>query len=269
MKPSKPVFGLLLLFFFLLSACSGGEPPTGPAPPTDDGDNDGDGILNSVDACPDAAEVFNNLLDEDGCPDDTLTYYDAVRVDAEGYWSEVFGLTNALYLGITSFIAYETTADTPCGEVGPIDALYCALEEGVYYHRGFLDDALLELGDAAPAMVVAHEVAHHAQNLDGVLDLLDLSLLTRKQVELQADCFTGAWAAWVANRELLEQERVEEALAILLAFGEESLDGPWFDPDVHGTSLERNDAYDRGLAGGLGACVDPFFFPAGVRSKAR
>lgn len=268
MKRGRLVFGT---FFFLLSACGGGDAPTGPAPdpPSDDPDRDGDGILNSVDACPDAAEVFNNLLDEDGCPDDTLEYYDAVRIDAESFWSEIFSLVGARYQGISVFAAYETSADTPCGEVGPVDALYCPLDEGVYYHLGFLDEALLELGDAAPAMVVAHEVAHHAQNLDGVLDLLDLGLVTRKQVELQADCYTGAWGAWVVLRGLLEQARVEEALEILLALGEEGLAGPWFDPAVHGTSLERNEAFDRGLLGGLSACVDPFFFPAAVESGPR
>lgn len=41
-----------------------------PAPAEPDGDGDGDGIVDSLDECPDDAEVFNGWEDEDGCPDD-------------------------------------------------------------------------------------------------------------------------------------------------------------------------------------------------------
>jgi len=36
---------------------------------TSDGDRDGDGIKNSLDACPDSPEDFDQFQDEDGCPD--------------------------------------------------------------------------------------------------------------------------------------------------------------------------------------------------------
>ena len=52
---------LAFLVFLSLTACGGGDAPTGPsgqAPPPPNPDRDGDGILNSVDACPDQAEVF-------------------------------------------------------------------------------------------------------------------------------------------------------------------------------------------------------------------
>ncbi|MFH1437213.1 MAG: OmpA family protein [Pseudomonadota bacterium] len=58
-----------------------GSAPHTPAPKTpaaekeaadDAQDRDGDGIEDSVDECPDQAEVLNNYADEDGCPDCVL-----------------------------------------------------------------------------------------------------------------------------------------------------------------------------------------------------
>ncbi len=45
------------------------EAPPPPPPPAPVTDRDGDGILDDVDQCPDAPEVFNQFEDEDGCPD--------------------------------------------------------------------------------------------------------------------------------------------------------------------------------------------------------
>ncbi|MCL4223982.1 MAG: choice-of-anchor D domain-containing protein [Myxococcales bacterium] len=40
-----------------------------PPPPRDTGDNDGDGVVNADDACPDEAEDLDGFQDGDGCPD--------------------------------------------------------------------------------------------------------------------------------------------------------------------------------------------------------
>lgn len=50
------------------------EVPAGPLPDPNragcpDGDRDGDGYVDSRDRCPDQAETFNNVADEDGCPE--------------------------------------------------------------------------------------------------------------------------------------------------------------------------------------------------------
>ena len=38
-------------------------------PYSSDGDTDLDGILNSLDQCPEVKETYNKFQDEDGCPD--------------------------------------------------------------------------------------------------------------------------------------------------------------------------------------------------------
>jgi len=63
----------------------------------DDGDRDGDGIKNSLDACPDSPEDFDEFQDEDGCPDtdndrdgiaDAVDKCPMVAEDADGYQDE-------------------------------------------------------------------------------------------------------------------------------------------------------------------------------------
>src|SRR4051812_40050588 len=62
-----------------------------------DGDRDGDGITNSLDACPDSPEDFDQFQDEDGCPDtdndrdgiaDAVDKCPLVAEDADGYQDE-------------------------------------------------------------------------------------------------------------------------------------------------------------------------------------
>ena len=43
-----------------------------------EGDRDGDGIADGVDACPDQRETYNGYQDEDGCPDDPDTDMDGI-----------------------------------------------------------------------------------------------------------------------------------------------------------------------------------------------
>ena len=48
-----------------------------------DGDRDGDGFADSLDACPDEPEDFDRYQDEDGCPEDTLVTIRIVDGDGE------------------------------------------------------------------------------------------------------------------------------------------------------------------------------------------
>jgi len=264
---------LAFLVFFSLTACGGGDAPTGPggpAPTPANPDRDGDGILNSVDTCPDQAEVVNGWGDTDGCPDDTLDFYFAVRVDVEDAWErEVFQPLGLTYIPITEFTPYVNSVGTPCGTVGSNNAFYCSLNGGVYFHRPFVDGFMLDIGDAAGALVVAHEISHHIQNLDGIFLARQLGLVTTKQMELQADCYSGAYAASAVSRGLVEEGDIEEAVNLLLEIGDDNQGFPWFNPDGHGTSAQRAAAFLAGIIGGLITCYDITRFPAADVEDAR
>lgn len=100
-----------------------------------------------------------------------------------------------------------------------------------------------QAGDFAAAAIVAHEFGHHVQD--------ELSYQTNtlppngKNKELIADCFAGNWAADVYYQGYLEAGDFEEAVFALEAIGD--LDD--FSPDPHGTSEEREAAFQLGYHG--------------------
>mgnify|MGYP003575697008 FL=1 len=120
-------------------------------------------------------------------------------------------------------------------------------------------------GDFAQAYVIAHEVAHHVQNLMGITGKID-SLRGRAsaaqqnamsvRLELQADCFAGVWAHHAQKaRQILEQGDVEEALNAASQIGDDALQRKsrgTVQPEsfTHGTSAQRVSWFKRGLSGG-------------------
>jgi outer membrane protein OmpA-like peptidoglycan-associated protein len=77
----SPDFRLLAgIIWTAVAKPAAAAPP--PAPPADNPDVDGDGILNEADLCPYEAETKNERRDEDGCPDAHLAGADAQGGDA-------------------------------------------------------------------------------------------------------------------------------------------------------------------------------------------
>jgi uncharacterized protein len=113
------------------------------------------------------------------------------------------------------------------------------------------------------AVVTAHEIGHHVQNL--------LGLMRRGRggpgIELQADCFAGVWAAHENARlknegkpALVEPGDIEAAMKWQAGIGDDTLmreagrpvDQSQF---THGSGAQRQAAFQRGLRGGaLSAC---------------
>ena len=113
--------------------------------------------------------------------------------------------------------------------------------------------------------MIAHEVGHHVQNLMGVTDKVD-SMRGRVseaqqnalsvRLELQADCLAGVWAHHAdAQRQILEQGDVEEALNAASQIGDDALQRKSQGTVVpesftHGTSAQRVAWFKRGLQTG-------------------
>ena len=83
------------------------------------------------------------------------------------------------------------------------------------------------------AYVIAHEVGHHVQDLQGISSKAH-QLQARAsetegnaiqvQVELQADCYAGVWAARAHDaRSILEPGDVEEGMRAAEAIGDDTL----------------------------------------------
>ena len=167
-------------------------------------------------------------------------------------------------------VLYRGGTQSGCGfansAVGPF---YCPADQKVYLDLSFFDELSKTHhapGDFAQAYVLAHEVGHHIQNLQGTLSKVQeakqqwgnskKSNALQVRVELQADCYAGAWAYHAHKRfNILEEGDVEEALRAASAIGDDTLQRKstgTVRPDAftHGTSQQRVEWFRRGLRTG-------------------
>lgn len=199
----------------------------------------------------------------------------AILGSTEDAWGQIFAAEGQTY-EMPSLILFAGAADSACGmaqsAMGPF---YCPFDRNVYLDLDFFYDLESHLGapgDFARAYVIAHEVGHHIQNLEGTLEKTssqrrrlsdkvanDLSVRT----ELQADCYAGVWAASTALRAHLEPGDIEEAIAAAGQIGDDRLqkEAQGFavpDSFTHGTSAQRATWFRKGFNQGTRAACDTF-----------
>jgi predicted metalloprotease len=192
----------------------------------------------------------------------------------EETWGEIFQKSGARYAP-TRMVAYSGGTQTACGmgqaAMGPF---YCPNDNTIYLDPTFFNELSQRFGapgDFAMAYVIAHEVGHHVQNLEGTLDQAHNSQARAGQaqgnaiqvgVELQADCYAGVWAANArdAQGNILEAGDVEEGMRAAEAIGDDMLQKQSQGVVVpesftHGSSAQRMNALRTGLqTGNPAAC---------------
>jgi predicted metalloprotease len=172
-------------------------------------------------------------------------------------------------------VLYRDGVSTGCGSassaVGPF---YCPADQRVYLDLGFYGDMASRLGakgDFAWAYVIAHEVGHHVQRQLGTSEEVrslsnqdpDKANELSVRLELQADCYSGVWAASVFAAGDLEEGDVTEATTAAAAVGDDRLQRNAtgrIDPDsfTHGTSEQRTRWFEKGRQSGEPAACDTF-----------
>ena len=198
-----------------------------------------------------------------------------ILATTEDAWGEYFRNQGRQYVQ-PKMVLYRGSTPTACGTgqsaMGPF---YCPADQKVYLDLSFYDDMKNQLGaagDAAFAYVIAHEVGHHVQNLDGTMERVNRARARMSEhdanrlsvmVELQADCLAGVWANRAQARQLFEQGDLEEAFNAAEAVGDDRLQQRsrgYAVPDsfTHGTSAQRLQWFRRGLQSGDPAQCDTF-----------
>lgn len=194
----------------------------------------------------------------------------AVLGSTEDVWGQIFARQGQSYVQ-PQLVLFAGAADSACGmaqsAMGPF---YCPNDQKVYLDLDFFQEMETKLGakgDFARAYVIAHEVGHHIQNLEGTLENFhrEREGLSQKQanalsvkVELQADCYAGVWASAVESN--LEQGDIEEALNAATQIGDDKLQQQgqgYVVPDsfTHGSSAQRYQWFQTGYkTGSLVAC---------------
>jgi predicted metalloprotease len=211
--------------------------------------------------------------------EDLSKFVKVVLADTEDMWGQLYAEQGQQYQKPT-LVLYWDKVQSACGfgsaASGPF---YCPGDEKLYIDLSFYDDMQTQLGasgDFAMAYVVAHEVGHHIQNLNGTADKLQEmrdrvseAEFNRHSVkmELQADFLAGVWAHYAQKQNLLETGDIEEALNAANAIGDDRLQkrsSGTVVPDAftHGTSAQRMYWFKKGFQTGDISQGDTFSDPS-------
>jgi predicted metalloprotease len=199
------------------------------------------------------------------------------------YWASAAPEVGVAGYTSPDFFLFTASVDTGCGAAtsatGPF---YCPPDRALYVDTDFFDQLREQFGASAGPLaqmyVVGHEWGHHVQQLSGSFDSADRSQTgpgsDTIRLEVQADCYAGAWvgsATTIQNEygetflEPVTREQVADALDAAAAVGDDRIQeasGGRVDPDTwtHGSAEQRTRWFEAGRAGGPGAC-DTFSVP--------
>ncbi len=186
----------------------------------------------------------------------------------EEFWPQEFEEASLTYRDATVNVFEQGVSTGGCGNatsaVGPF---YCPADETAYIdieYMFLLQDRLGAEGDFSQAYILAHEVGHHVQTLLGINQALRAaqsgastteSNALQVALELQADCFAGAWAFSFADRGFLDTGDLEEGIGAASAVGDDAITGSSNQENfTHGSSAQRVEWFMRGFDEGTDSC---------------
>ena len=197
----------------------------------------------------------------------TAHFVRQVLASTEDTWAKLLG---GKYQP-TTLVAYSQGYPSGCGQAqSAMGPFYCPTDKKIYLDTDFFNELSQRFqapGDFAQAYVIAHEVGHHVQDLEGTLDTAHNAQARASEtqgnaiqvkVELQADCYAGVWAANARDsqgRSVMEPGDFEEGMRAAEAIGDDTLQRQaqgTVVPDsfTHGTSAQRMEALQRGFKSG-------------------
>jgi predicted metalloprotease len=215
------------------------------------------------------------LSPEDSAREEPMVQFVSfVLDDAQETWANAFRGAGSDYRP-ARLVLFRDGTQSGCGmgqsAMGPF---YCPLDEKVYIDLNFfaeLDRKFGAPGDFAQAYVLAHEIGHHVQHLQGI-DTRVRQLQQRYpdeanqlsvRMELQADCYAGIWAHSAQKRNKLDAGDYEEGMRAASSVGDDRIlqkAGRNANPEsfTHGSAQQRMEWFRRGFASGQSTACDTF-----------
>jgi predicted metalloprotease len=195
----------------------------------------------------------------------------------ETYWAEEAPALGVNYNAPQDFILFDQATTTACGSASSATGpFYCPPDQTIYIDVTFYDELRSRFGanggPLAEMYVIAHEWGHHVQNLAGVLERSQDGQTgpssNAVRVELQADCFAGAWVAnastvpddsGVPFLQPITAAQRDDALNAAASVGDDHIQQATqgqVNPHTftHGTSEQRIGWFTIGYEQGAGAC---------------
>ncbi|MEO5684933.1 MAG: neutral zinc metallopeptidase [Chitinophagaceae bacterium] len=206
--------------------------------------------------------------EEQQADDKRAAFVKVVLADTEDIWGELFKKNGKQYVDPT-LVLYRGQVASACGGASAASGpFYCPGDSKLYVDLSFYEDMQTKLnapGDFAMAYVIAHEVGHHIQNMNGTA--AKISQLRQQSdeatsnqysvmMELQADFYAGVWAHYEQQKKnIIEEGDIAEALNAANAIGDDRLQKQSSgvvvpDAFTHGSSQQRvywfKKGYDTG-----------------------
>ncbi len=185
--------------------------------------------------------------------------------DLQAFWGETLpSVYGQRYEPIPADHLYPYSAANPppaCGSTGTTpyedvagNAFYCSDGDFVVWDEQSLIPKLQrQFGDLAVALVFAHEWGHVIQQRTGT------SAASTVPLELQADCFAGAWTRHATTTQQdqfnLEKGELDQALSGYLSFRDPTGTSP-AQEGAHGSAFDRIAAFYDGYTGGVERCKE-------------
>ncbi|HEY0697522.1 MAG TPA: neutral zinc metallopeptidase [Micromonospora sp.] len=247
--------------------------------------------LNAMTGGDDGGGGDNTALEQKCSADDALKQLDcrnALYVNSiQAWWTKAMPEKFGQPYEPARTVLFSQAVSTGCGQadsgVGPF---YCPADDKVYIDLTFyrvLADQLGASGEFAQPYVLAHEYGHHVQ------DVLGTEAQMRRQqqrdpdnanrlsvmLELQADCYAGAWAKNATGTTdasgqkiftSITDQDIQEGLDTAASIGDDTIQkksGARVDESkfTHGTSEQRQRWFRQGYDSGDPTTCDTFNSP--------
>jgi predicted metalloprotease len=255
--------GVIGLIIYIIYSLMGGSGPSGQVP-----------------QLPGQTQSAQQSPEDQAAEDQQVKFVKVVLADTEDVWTKLFADQGKTYQD-PRLVLFRDEIQSACGfassAAGPF---YCPGDRKLYLDLSFcqeLKNRFKAPGDFAVAYVIAHEVGHHIQNLNGtsakmeqLRSQLDKTAYNKYSVklELQADFLAGVWAHYADKMEnIIEPGDIESALNAANAIGDDRLQRQATgtvvpDAFTHGTSAQRVYWFKKGFETGDVKQGDTFHDPS-------
>jgi predicted metalloprotease len=181
--------------------------------------------------------------------------------DLDAFYADVLSYTPDKYFSPrVVLVAPGDQVMTGCGPATPgFYAFYCPLDTSIYLEQAKLQE-IEQIDDFIPAFVIAHEWAHHVQDRVGLERVgpydrpSGWDQVYSIELELMADCMSGAWALDLDTRGALEQGDIDATVNFTVNTLGDPAFIPEYDPQAHGTGAQRSQSILLGYSDGFLGC---------------